>query len=44
MIEQSAEAAVGDSRCISDVRASADYRREMVEVFTRRALKSMIAG
>jgi aerobic carbon-monoxide dehydrogenase medium subunit len=42
LIDRSAKAAVGESRCISDVRASAEYRREMVEVFTRRALKGLM--
>jgi len=44
LIEESAKAAVGDTRCISDVRASAEYRREMVEVFTRRALNGLMKG
>jgi carbon-monoxide dehydrogenase medium subunit len=42
LIGQSARAAVGETRCISDVRASAEYRREMVEVFTRRALEGLM--
>jgi len=37
-VETAAEAAMGESRPISNVRGSADYRREMVRVLTRRAI------
>ncbi len=42
LIKRSARIAAGESRCISDVRGSSGYRQEMVEVFTGRALKSLI--
>jgi CO/xanthine dehydrogenase FAD-binding subunit len=42
LIEKAAQAASDESRPISDVRASADYRKEMVKVFTRYALRNGI--
>ena len=39
LIAQAAKEAAGEARPISDIRSSLEYRREMVEVLTRRAVK-----
>jgi carbon-monoxide dehydrogenase medium subunit len=38
LFEEAGVIASGECRPISDIRASAEYRRDMVRVFTRRAL------
>jgi carbon-monoxide dehydrogenase medium subunit len=43
LISEAARAAAEESRPISNVRASAQYRREMVEVLTRRAIEQALA-
>ena len=43
LIEKCAVTAAGEAKPISDVRGSAEYRKEMVAVYTRRALKSFIS-
>lgn len=43
LIEIAARAAAEESRPITDVRASADYRKEMVKVLTRQAIKQVVA-
>lgn len=43
LIEKASEIAAEQSKPISDVRGSADYRREMVKVLTRRAIKQAVA-
>jgi carbon-monoxide dehydrogenase medium subunit len=42
LIAEAAGAAAGESRPISDLRASKEYRREMVEVLTRRVLHEAV--
>jgi carbon-monoxide dehydrogenase medium subunit len=41
LIDKCAETAANEARPISDVRASAEYREEMIKVFTKRALKEI---
>lgn len=42
LVEQAAQEAVLECRPISDVRGSAEYRREMVKVFTKRAIREAL--
>lgn len=44
LIESAAEAAAADSCCISDVRATEEYRTDMVVAYTRRALQTVVRG
>jgi carbon-monoxide dehydrogenase medium subunit len=44
LIEKAAQTAAGESRPIDDHRASAEYRRDMVEVLVKRAIKQAIGG
>jgi len=43
LIEEAAQVASGEAQPITDVRASAEYRKEMVKVFTRRAIGQITA-
>jgi CO/xanthine dehydrogenase FAD-binding subunit len=42
LFERVAEVAAGEARPISDIRASADYRRRLVRVWVRRALEGTV--
>ncbi|MCL6638601.1 MAG: xanthine dehydrogenase family protein subunit M [Firmicutes bacterium] len=42
LLEEAGRCAAGESRPISDIRGSAEYRRDMVRVFTKRALRKAI--
>ena len=44
IIEKAAQTAAGEARPIDDHRASAEYRRDMVEVLVKRAIKQAIGG
>jgi carbon-monoxide dehydrogenase medium subunit len=44
VIDEAAELAAGAARPISDIRAGADYRRDMVRVYTARGLRELRDG
>jgi len=44
VVEHAAQLAAAASRPITDIRAGADYRREMVRVYTARALRQLAEG
>ena len=43
LLEEAGVAAMEESKPISDVRASAEYRKDMVRVYTKRAIKKSVA-
>ncbi len=43
IIERAGVAASEEARPLSDVHGSADYRRKMVNVFVKRALRQVVA-
>jgi len=42
LLEEVGKTAARDCRPISDIRGSEDYRRDMVRVFTKRALRKAL--
>jgi len=44
LINQAAELAAGECQPITDVRSTADYRREIVKVLVRRSFRALIGG
>jgi len=42
LLEEAGVCAAGESKPISDIRGSAEYRKDMVRVFTKRALKKAV--
>jgi len=44
LVQKAAQAASGEAKPISDIRASAEYRREMVAVLARRLLQESFSA